>query len=83
MQAIDLFQAKAGWCGKEDKYVYCVTHMDTLHMWDAMEVRGHTVMFIILTHLLLFPATSFHYLIYFISLTHDLLLLPTSFHYLV
>ncbi|XP_025114804.1 WD repeat-containing protein 89-like [Pomacea canaliculata] len=29
--------AKAGWCGKEDKYVYCVTHMDTLHMWDAME----------------------------------------------
>ncbi|KAK7115049.1 WD repeat-containing protein 89-like [Littorina saxatilis] len=26
---------KAGWCGPDARYVYCITHMRTWHVWDT------------------------------------------------
>lgn len=32
-------QARIGWTGEKQSDVYCITHDDTLHVWDSVEVN--------------------------------------------
>lgn len=32
------FQAEIGWCGDHLQNIFCTTHIDTLHVWNATEV---------------------------------------------
>ena len=38
-----LFQARLGWTGRDNKNIYCITHVDSFHMWETDEVSDSSI----------------------------------------